>query len=406
MKLPRIKRPHKRLSECFEDLFPMRNANLFAVCFLALAIAMLGTTQVFCQSIDFTREQRLTPVGEDCRHGTMIRVAAEIQGSREVFFVDSGATGHIVDRRLREYLSPPIGYVLAKTANGDIAVTIHVAPSIKIHSRTIDLDEVAMIDFSQLDCVFGHQVSGLLGAPMAIDHGLGFDREGDFFYSGRATARSFDSTFPLEITETNKLYTSDIRQGHDVLRCMIDTGMNTPLSIPPSYFDELKSRGLLRELHESRTQTGNGILVSRLGLLAALEVWGHRFEDVPVSESESTSIGLGLLERFSFFLNGPARLIEASKHKHTNDPFLYDRSGLEIESIDEKFTISYIRPNSPAEKAKLMTGTVIVAVNDKTVDPNWKELFRLRELFSTPGPVALKLQLESDSIRRDVVLEW
>lgn len=381
--------------------------------FLCLSLSLLspllvsGQSRALCQTVGLTDELRLTPAGEDYENGFMVRVCTEIGGSKRVFCVDSGATGHIVDRRLGEYLTHSIGSVTAETSNGEIEVTIHMAPSIEVNSRTIELGEVAMIDLSKLDSVFGFRLDGFLGAPLVIDYGLGFDFYRNYFYIGRASERKFESTHPLEITDSHQLYTSDIRIGHDKIRCLIDTGMNSPISITKEYYDELKHRGTLRELYPSQKLTGNGILSSRMGLLESVEVWGHRFIDVPIEEdTRQNKIGLELLTRFSFSINGTTKIIETNRHRQTDAPFLYDRSGLQIQFFDKKFVISRIRPDSPAMQANLNEGSCIIAVNDKVIDPNWKELFRLRELFCMNGPATLKLQVHESSVSRDVFLQW
>ena len=190
------------------------------------------------------------------------------------------------------------------------------------------------------------------------------------------------------------------------LRCLIDTGMNMPLSITSSYFDELESRGQLRELYTYQAQTINGSISERKGLLYSLEVWGQSFKDVPVGASNKNIIGLDLLKRFSFFLNGPDRIIEVGDGCNTTEPFLYDRSGLRIEFRNQKISIAHIRPDSPAEKANLSVGTSILALNDQALDSDWKELFRLREIFSMPGPVNLKLRIQDNAVQREAQLQW
>lgn len=74
-------------------------------------------------------------------------------------------------------------------------------------------------------------------------------------------------------------------------------------------------------------------------------------------------IGNDLLRRFNMIINYPAREIHLKPNSHYKDVFDYSYTGMNLYNIDGAIEIHDIAPNSPAMKAGLKDGDIVVAVN-------------------------------------------
>jgi predicted aspartyl protease len=389
-----------RYTESYLILF----MNVACTTILSLVVFSCNPTILLGQNSMPFWEQRLTPQDENAKNSALIRVFADIENVPRLFIFDTGAN-HLLDMSL---LSDQMRFLRDKqmgTPSGEVRLSIYAGPTVQVGKQDFVLNEIGLIDLTAISRAVGDEVAGVLGISLVMDHGLGYDGKGGYFYMGRTSVRIFDDTYQLELGDSG-LCTYDVELQPGRLKCVIDTGMNTPMSVKPVIFDELKSRGLITQWKDVRSQTLAGEKVSRFGIINSVTIWGTRLENVPCLESSNNAIGLDLLKRFNFFINGTEETIELSTHSETHAPFKWDRSGLSIFLSDEEILIDMVKPNSPAEEAKLVTGTRIVAVNDEHVGRTWQELYRLRDLFATQGPMRVSLIVDYEGVQERVELSW
>lgn len=74
-------------------------------------------------------------------------------------------------------------------------------------------------------------------------------------------------------------------------------------------------------------------------------------------------IGNDLLRRFNLIINYPAREIFLKPNKHFRDVFDYSYTGLNIYEVDGAIEIHDVAPNSPATRAGIKDGDILLAVN-------------------------------------------
>jgi hypothetical protein len=127
----------------------------------------------------------------------------------------------------------------------------------------------------------------------------------------------------------------------------------------------------------------NGLLTGRIGRLYKLKINRFDFQNIIVNYPDTNSlgnalkmdyrngsVGSGLLSKFNLIMDYRNQKLTLKPNKNINEPFHYNMSGLEIVAPQPGlpvYLISYIRKNSPAERAGLKVGDQILLINKKTV---------------------------------------
>lgn len=107
------------------------------------------------------------------------------------------------------------------------------------------------------------------------------------------------------------------------------------------------------------------------------------------SDKVSGNIGLQLLSRFSLIVDYTHdRLYVVPQATALDAPFRKDRLGLYFNNRDAKLAIVFVSPGSPAEKAGLMAGDTVVAIDHKPV-AQWRPSDIANLPFASAGTTAV-----------------
>jgi predicted aspartyl protease len=118
-----------------------------------------------------------------------------------------------------------------------------------------------------------------------------------------------------------------------------------------------------------------GKLQMEITVVKTLQVGNYKFRNVPTyifkDEYNVTSypyvgglIGNDLLRRFNLIINYPQREIHLQPNTHFLDPFDYAYTGMATYYLDGKIYVEDIVKGSPAEKAGLKPGDILLAVGN------------------------------------------
>jgi len=120
------------------------------------------------------------------------------------------------------------------------------------------------------------------------------------------------------------------------------------------------------------------------------------------------NLGNSTLHHFHLFLNYPEQKIILEEGQSFNATFPRDKSGLIIgRSENNQPMISYISSNSPATKAGLVAGDIIVELAGQAVGPN-QPIIPLRDILrehTAGNSVAIKVQREEQILSTTLILE-
>jgi hypothetical protein len=141
--------------------------------------------------------------------------------------------------------------------------------------------------------------------------------------------------------------------------------------------DFLKDSALLsrkRKLYPKLAEGLGGEIEMTVTVIKEVKLGPFRFRNVPIYAFDDTYnvtsypylagiIGNDLLRRFNIILNYEKRDIYITPNSHYSDPFDYAYTGIELFYLDNKVVIGDVAKDSPAEKAGLKEGDLVLAVN-------------------------------------------
>ncbi len=298
-----------------------------------------------------------------------------------------------------------------------------------------------------LSARMGMDINGIVGGDLFRDFivdinytskRIKFYNPNSYVFKDCKKCETFDLTF-----NRNKPYVDiKVKSKDDLIdtKLLIDTGGSKTLwlfdkssekiKLPEKYFDDYLGKGLSGNIYGRRSKIDEIILGQ------------YSFKNASVAYPDSTSIatayrfkerngsiGAGILKRFRLLIDYRGKkLVLKKKSSYFNDQFLYNMSGIElihngtmlikdkrdtsglnfggrgdsrgiVQLIFEMvydfkplYTISFVRPNSPAEKAGLLANDIILEVNGKLAY-NFK-MEEIIHLFSTKEGKLIKLLIE------------
>ena len=266
----------------------------------------------------------------------------------------------------------------------------------------------------------GTQIDGIIGHDLFSDYPVLIDYQRKFLrINPTSLARRWKSDkilhFPLLFHRRKPHIQLDVPQmdkGTIQGELMLDTGLSDAVWLFPSARDVVQ----IPPVFDDFLGTGiNGDVFGQRGKLSRFLLGSKELKDVkvaypqvdsiqasPIAENRIGSIGAELLSRFKVLIDYPNAKISFMPTQQTKKPFYYNLSGLEIEYdgmrvvkqklasiqrneneqnrgieivLHDRFqlvlhpsmAVSYVRPNSPAHKAGILVGDVLLQINGRKV---------------------------------------
>lgn len=160
----------------------------------------------------------------------------------------------------------------------------------------------------------------------------------------------------------------------------------------------------------------NGDIYGKLGKVSGFSIDKFRFDGVVaaypdeaslnfLSEGNSWhgSIGGEILKRFNVVFDYPHKRLILKKNADYNKPFTYNSSGVELIAIGDQYEqlkVNFIRPGSPADKAGLKEGDILLTLNGTST--NTMDIGQIyRNLNRKPGKkVCINLRRGGEKLKK------
>jgi hypothetical protein len=295
------------------------------------------------------------------------------------FILDSGSGGISLDSSTALYFSlkPIPSSRTIRGIGGMRKVSFLNDQVLHLPGLSIDKLNFHINDYDILTAVYGEKIDGIIGYSVFSRYiiKLNYDSsyiefwtKGDIKYPrGGYMFRPMINTLPVQNARIKDDRTVNSRFLFDM-----GAGLNLMLST-----DFLKDSGFLkkkRKFYDKEAEGVGGKVDMKMTVIKEIKLGPYKFRNVPIyvfdDQYNITSypylsglIGNDLLRRFNAIINYSQRQFYLIPNSHFTEPFDYSYSGLELYYVDGKIVIGDVAKNSPAEKAGVQEGDVVLAVN-------------------------------------------
>jgi hypothetical protein len=295
------------------------------------------------------------------------------------FILDTGSGGISLDSTTMTYfgISPTPSDRTIRGIGGIKKVSFLYNQQLHFPGLTVDSLNFHVNDYGMLTSVYGERIDGIIGYSVLSRYILkiNFDSSHLDFWSkgaikyprGGYLLKPFITTLPVQTARVRDERTVNTRFLYDM-----GAGLNMMLST-----DFIKDSAILHRKRKFYTKQAEGLggkIDMQMTVIKEVKLGPYKFRNVPIyvfdDEYNITSypylgglIGNDLLRRFNIILNYDRRDFYLVPNKHYAEPFDYSYSGLELYLVDGEVMIGDVAVGSPAEKAGLQEGDIVVAVD-------------------------------------------
>jgi hypothetical protein len=295
------------------------------------------------------------------------------------FILDSGSGGLSLDSSTVRYFS--IKPVKTNRTIRGIAGTRQVDfvyhQKLNLSGFTIDSLDFHINDYSILTAVYGLQIDGIIGYSVLSRYNLKINYDStylEFWTKGSMNYPHGGFMLRPQIT-TLPVAALQIKDERPVMsRFLYDMGAGLNLMLTTEF---IKDSGFLKKKRKLFPKAGEGLggkIDMNMTVIKEIKLGPYKFRNVPVYLFDdrynvtsypylSGLIGNDILRRFNVILNYEKRDFYLIPNTHFYEPFDYSYSGMELYFVNGHIIVGDIAINSPADKAGIQEGDVVMAVN-------------------------------------------
>lgn len=296
------------------------------------------------------------------------------------FVLDSGSSGISLDSATAAYLNlkPVPSDRTIKGVGGVKKVPFLYNQELHFPGLTVDSLNFHVNDYSVLTSVYGEQIDGIIGYSLFSRYIFRLDYDSQRISICTIGPVRFPKGGFLLHPMISTLASTDVRVT-DARRIdgrfLYDIGAGVCMMFNQDFVQDSQ---LLKKTRRLRAKQGEGVggkIDMRVTVIKEVKLGPYRFHSVPAfvfdDENNVTSypdmgglIGNDILRRFNAIINYRKREFYLVPNSHFNEPFDYSYSGIELYLIDGEIVIGDVAEKSPAERAGLKEGDVVVAINN------------------------------------------
>lgn len=357
---------------------------LFLICFLCLGKFSIGQEEFVDQSRLLTRFRFIQFTGG------VVLLKGQFASFKDSlnFILDTGSGGISLDstRVIELGLKPEPSDRSIRGIAGIRKVSFLYNQKLKLPNLTIDSLNFHVNNYDILANVYGERIDGIIGYSVISRYiiKLNYDSSIIEFWSrgvlkyprGGYLLKPFISTLPVQ--------TVKVRDERSITtRFLFDIGAGMNMIFSTDFINDSSLLSKKRKLYAKEAEGLGGKIDMAITVIKEVKLGPYRFRNVPVYVFDdvynATSypylgglIGNDLLRRFNVIINYEKRDIHLVPNSHFNSPFDYSYTGLELYYVNGKVIIGDVAEKSPASKAGLIEGDVVIAI-DKNFSQNLQQ---------------------------------
>ncbi|MEJ0105860.1 MAG: aspartyl protease family protein [Bacteroidota bacterium] len=298
------------------------------------------------------------------------------------FLLDTGSGGISLDSTTasRFKLSPVQSDIMICGIAGSRKVKFMYNQELKFPGLTIDSLNFHINNYEILTSVYGEKIDGIIGYSVLSRYivDLNYDSSIISFYnkgSIKYPKRGYLLHPSISRQPVQNASLTDARTIHS--KFLFDIGASVCVMFSSDFIKDSVPIKAGRKFYTKEAEGVGGKITMQATVIQEFKLGPYKFKKVPVFIFDDVYnvtayphltgiIGNDLLRRFNQVLNYGANEIYLTPNSHFSEPFDYAYTGLELYYIDGGIIIGNVAVNSPAEKAGLKEGDVVVSINDIT----------------------------------------
>ncbi|QJB40994.1 aspartyl protease family protein [Chitinophaga oryzae] len=323
------------------------------------------------------------------------------------FILDTGSAGISLDTATCVRLGIPLTPTdkVVKGLGAAKTVSFAMGHSLKLPGLTVDSLNFHVNDYELISQVYGIQVDGIIGYSFLSRYIVTVDYDTEEIIvntKGRYAYPRGGQLLRPSLTQI-PLITAPLRNERKTVtnRYYFDTGAGMCLLLSTQFVKDsalITRQRRARKIIQTEAQGLGGKMQMSLTTVQEFRIGNYSFRNVPTYIFDDRTnitaypflggmIGNDLLRRFNITLNYSKKEIYLMPNTHYKDMFDYSYTGLIIYLIDGRVEVTDIIKGSPAEKAGIHKGDIIMAVNNNL----GSNLQVFRELLKNVGTKATLL---------------
>lgn len=296
------------------------------------------------------------------------------------FILDTGSGGISLDSTTVEYfgLNPVPSNKTIRGIAGIKNVSFLNNKTLHLEGLTINNLNFHVNNYDILTSVYGEKIDGIIGYSVFSRYiiKLNYDSSKIEFWT-KGSLKYPRGGFLLRplITSTLPVHPLKIRDVRPVdARFLYDIGAGLNLMLTSDFVKDSSFLNKKRKLYEKEAEGLGGKIDLAVTVIKEVRIGPYKFRNVPTEVFDDTYnvtsypylggiLGNDLLRRFNAIVNYERREIYLTPNSHLNDPFDYSYSGVTLYNVNGSVIIGNVSRGSPAEKAGLKEGDVVIGVN-------------------------------------------
>ncbi len=313
------------------------------------------------------------------------------------FILDTGSGGISLDSTAVEYfgLKKEPSNKFIRGIGGVKKVSFVNNQKLSLPGLTVENLNFHIVDYSVLSSVYGLPIDGIIGYSVLSRYVVSINYDNlliSFFTQGEVQYPKGGWSFKPSIAylPIQSLTVKDAAKYNS--RFLYDIGAGLCILFSKDFIRDssfLMKRG---KLYNKQAEGVGGKIDMELTVIKEVRLGPYKFRKVPVLIFDdvynvlsypylSGLIGNDLLRRFNVIMDYSKQIFYLKPNSHFYDPFDYSYAGLELYLIDGVITIGDVAVGSPAEKAGLKEGDIVIGINNDLS----QILYKYKNFLQEPG---------------------
>lgn len=330
----------------------------------------------------------------------LIYLTLLLEGGEELLFVlDTGLGNTILDESLGPKLGNPIGMTSIKdvlVGKEKPAAMFRAVPLFIGKTPLRTSDRVVTQDFSLFREILGRPIMGFLGVDCLMHYCIQLDFDSGklrFLDPNRPADTDLGKAIPLTMTADGRCTVRENLLGLEGIDSIVDTGFTETGSLEHRLFGEATKDGKVLTV-AAGTVSASGLNAGLAGRFPECRFGGETYRNLILNDSQTTTIGLRFIARHLVTFDFPRSRMHLKPRNSDFPEDEIDMSGLYVAKKDGDTVVIWVTRNSPADRAGLRAGDLVLKVNDRL--SNTLEVRQLEALLQSGHGKKLRLAVQRD----------